>query len=67
MVRFKYAGDLPRAFTGAGFEAGVIEPGSEFEVPDEVAESFGQHGLLAEVKPGVKKKTTTTAEAVQTP
>lgn len=67
MVRFRYSGELPQAFTGGGFEAGIVEPGGEFEVPDEAAEAFAQHGLLAEVKPGgAKKKTTNTAEAVQT-
>lgn len=68
MARFMYSGELPQAFSGAGFEAGVIEPGGEFEVPDEAAEAFAQHGLLAEVKASVKTtKKTTTAEAVQTP
>lgn len=68
MVRFKYTGDLPRAFSGAGFEAGAVEPDGEFEVPDETAGAFAQHGLLTEVKAGTKTtKKTTTAEAVQTP
>lgn len=68
MVRFKYTGDLPRAFSGAGFEAGVVDPDGEFDVPDETAGAFAQHGLLAEVKAGAKtSKKTTAAEAVQTP
>lgn len=68
MARFRYSGELPQAFTGAGFETGVIEPDGEFEVPDDVAHVFAQHGLLAEVKASVKTtKKTTTAEAVQTP
>lgn len=46
MRRFRYTGSVPVVFSPP---VGAVDPGVEFDVPDEHGPSFAQHGLLEEV------------------
>lgn len=46
MRRFTYVGPIPVVFDPP---VGEVKPGDEFEVPDEMGQSFAQHGHIEEV------------------
>lgn len=41
-MRVRYTGPIPTMFIGVG----EVEPGGEFDVPDEVADRYLQHGHI---------------------
>lgn len=51
MPRFRYVGTQPTTFAPP---VGFIQPGDEFDVPDDLAQSYAQHGLIEPVTKSAK-------------
>lgn len=55
-MRLHHDGPLTVSFHVGEFVVPDVEPGADFEVPDELAPAFLQHGHVREVKKAPSKK-----------